>query len=119
MAAVSSPPLTSEPTNPIEREYQNLPPKTYTDAVESGLSVGDENAPNGVAEVNEINGIKPLNGNGINGTSEGGDTPSVLSIVNEGTSKEERQEEGSENRKTTEVYSTIVRVPSSIFVIVH
>jgi 2-acylglycerol O-acyltransferase 2 len=92
MATVSAP-LNAEPALPEDRAKQQLPPKSYTNAVE-------EDAPKEGA--NGVNGV-----NGANGASEyvgnddvrGDQKASVLRIVDTGAPvAEEKKEEGKEEK---------------------
>ena len=58
MAAPSAAPHNAEPALPNERKKQQLPPKSYADAVEQ------EPPANGTNGTNDANGINGANGNG-------------------------------------------------------
>ncbi|KAE9381667.1 diacylglycerol O-acyltransferas-like protein 2B [Stipitochalara longipes BDJ] len=77
MAAASTAPLSAEPAAPEEREKQQLPPKSYADAVEQ------EPPANGT---NGINGADGANGNGAgnDGSKHMENKASVLRIVDTG-----------------------------------
>lgn len=117
MAAVESAPLSAEPANPSERKNQNLPPKSYADAVE-------EEAPSS-NETKETNGLKDTNGTNTNGTDEsqesaetnglsnGKHTAPVLRIVDTGLKQEKKEENktNSGNEGTAEEYTATVCPP--------
>lgn len=95
MAATVSAPLNAEPANPEEHKDNNLPPKSYADAVE-------EEAPAaGTNESKVTNGVMVSNGsNGTNGTGSG--KASVLRIVNTGAPDAKEKEEGKGERPLVE-----------------
>ncbi|KAH9219061.1 diacylglycerol O-acyltransferase-like protein 2B [Leptodontidium sp. 2 PMI_412] len=95
MAATVSAPLNAEPANPEEHKDNNLPPKSYADAVE-------EEAPAaGTNESKATNGVMVSNGsNGTNGTGSG--KASVLRIVNTGAPDAKEKEEGKGERPLVE-----------------
>jgi 2-acylglycerol O-acyltransferase 2 len=71
MPAPASGPLNAEPTQPAERKEQQLPPKSYADAVEEGSPV------NGVDGSNSTGGANG-NSKGANGTGHTAGEPSKL-----------------------------------------
>jgi 2-acylglycerol O-acyltransferase 2 len=110
MAAVISAPLSAEPANPIDRENNNLPPKSYADAVEEDPAVSDGNATNGTEHVNGTNGeLAPTE---VNGFSNGGHMASVLRITDTGSAKKQEKPEenihSSNDEATAEEYSATV-----------
>ena len=90
MAAPSASPLHAEPALPDEREKQQLPPKSYADAVEQ------EPPANGTNGANDFNGTNGANGNGNEhgDSKQTGHMASVLRIVDTGAPEtKDRQEE--------------------------
>lgn len=88
--------LNAEPALPDERERQQLPPKSYADAVE------EEPPVNGVNGIHGTNAGKPTNGFG--GQVDGepgadGHMASVLRIVNTGAGEKEEEKEKKRQRK--------------------
>lgn len=76
MAAPITAPLNAEPANPAERKENNLPPKSYADAVEEETPT---NGSNGRKSSNRVNGTTGSNDTtSIGGTKH---TGSVLRIV--------------------------------------
>lgn len=88
MAAPHSAQLNSEPADPEGRKEQNLPAKSFVDAVQQEPPV---NGVNGNKEVNGTNGSSVVNGLEENG--EGKHTASVLRIVDTGAPERKEKEE--------------------------
>jgi hypothetical protein len=80
MAAANSAPLNAEPAQPEEREKQQLPPKSYADAVEQ------EPPAKGTNGKNDANGTLGSNENRAehDGSKQTGHKASVLRIVDTG-----------------------------------
>jgi len=91
MPATVSEPLNAEPANPEERKDNNLPPKSYADAVEEEGPAAGTNGSNIANEVNGSNGS-----NGGNGTGKEKHTASVLRIVDTGAPDAKEKEEARE-----------------------
>ncbi|KAK0126242.1 diacylglycerol O-acyltransferase 1 [Cadophora gregata] len=94
MATLVSAPLNSEPANPEERKDNDLPPKSYADAVEDEAPTA---ATNGSKIMNGVNGASGNNGvNGVSGARSGKHTASVLRIVDTGApeKKDVKEKEG-------------------------
>ena len=109
--------LNAEPALPEDRKKQQLPPKSYANAVE-------EDAPAGVA--NGVNGKKGLNGTTTNGSSDVGSSddvkkghqPSVLRIVGTGApAVEERKEDAKEDRPQFERQESKHEYSATVFAV--
>lgn len=123
MAAVANAPLSAEPANPVERENQNLPPKSYADAVEEDLPLSNGNKTNGI----DTNGVdkqgvsakangtdEPQISTKTNGSSNGGHKASVLRIVDTGSAQKDQtsmSKRNSEDEATAEEYTANVCLP--------
>ncbi|PMD51835.1 diacylglycerol O-acyltransferas-like protein 2B [Hyaloscypha bicolor E] len=90
MAAPSAAPHNAEPALPDERKKQQLPPKSYADAVEQ------EPPANGTNGTNDANGINGANGNGTehDDSKQTGHMASVLRIVDTGAPETKDKQEG-------------------------
>ncbi|KAI9053617.1 hypothetical protein LZ554_002571 [Drepanopeziza brunnea f. sp. 'monogermtubi'] len=102
MAAPISAPLNAEPANPEERKGNNLPEKSYADAVQEEPPT--EETANGSRGANGINGASPTvaatdASHGSNGTGEVKHKASVLRIVDTGAPGPKKK---SENRPAIE-----------------
>ena len=87
MPAPNSAPLNAEPAVPEERKQQQLPPKSYADAVEEEPPVNGNSSVNGANGANGTDGSKQTNGatGGAVGQSElPKNAASVLRIVDTG-----------------------------------
>ncbi|KAG4429221.1 hypothetical protein IFR05_015294 [Cadophora sp. M221] len=91
MAATIGAPLNAEPANPEERKDNNLPPKSYADAVEEEAPAAGTNGPQVTNGVNGSNGS-----NGANGTGSVKHMASVLRIVDTGALDAKEKEEAKE-----------------------
>ena len=112
MAAPSAAPHNAEPALPGERKKQQLPPKSYADAVEQ------EPPANGTNGTNDANGTNVTNGNGTehDDSKQTGHMASVLRIVDTGAPETKDKQEGRpqfERQESKHEYSAAVGSYSS------
>jgi 2-acylglycerol O-acyltransferase 2 len=112
MAALIATPLNAETALPDEREEQQLPPKSYADAVEQGPPKDGANGANVSNGTNGANG----GGTGPDGSKQTGHMASVLRIVDTGapqTADKQEERPQFERQESKHEYSATVGLYSS------
>ena len=104
MAATMTAPLNAEPANPTERSKQDLPPKSFADAVEETVPTSHENGANGNWHTNDTARTSAV---GSNGDGNGVHIASVLRIVDTGAGGTEDESKVEDNSVKEEYSATV------------